>query len=213
MFFWSMALTSDTTADSPANPEGSRWVGRATVAMVGFLGVASFALSYEALRSLAIETGALSPSAAWLLPILVDGAAIIFSLSAFQASAKGAEKDRRWFFSLVVMITLVSVAFNVAHAKKGIVPAAIASLPPILLFAAFESLLRQFRPQAGIKRPAARPKRSEVQRDAKETPPGGEAGERKSRALALAGEGMSNAAISRELGVSPATVSRYLRPQ
>jgi DNA-binding NarL/FixJ family response regulator len=181
--------------------------------MVGFLGVASFALSYDALRSLAIETGALSPSAAWLLPILVDGAAIIFSLSAFQASAKGAEKDRRWFFSLVVVITLVSVAFNVAHAKKGVVPAAIASLPPILLFAAFESLLRQFRPQAAFKRPAARPKRSEMPREPKETPPIEETSERKARAIALAATGMSNAAISRELGVSPATISRYLRPR
>jgi hypothetical protein len=101
MLFWSMPQNSDPTADSLANPKASRWVGRATVAMVGFLGVASFALSYEALRTLAIETGALSPSAAWLLPILVDGAAIIFSLSAFQASAKGAEKNQRWFFSLV----------------------------------------------------------------------------------------------------------------
>ncbi|WP_265594420.1 DUF2637 domain-containing protein [Haloferula sp. BvORR071] len=206
-----MTHTSNLTADSPANFEGSRWVARATVAMVGFLGVASFALSYEALRSLAIETGALSASAAWLLPILVDGAAIIFSLSAFQASARGAEKDRRWFFSLVVVITLVSVAFNVAHAKKGIVPAAIASLPPILLFAAFESLLRQFKPHTTTKRPAARPKRSEIPRDARETSPVEEAGERKARALALAVEGMSNAAISRELGVSPATISRYLR--
>ena len=208
-----MADSNDLTSDCPVKHEGSLWVGRATVAMVGFLGVASFALSYEALRSLAIETGALSPNAAWLLPILVDGAAIIFSLSAFQASAKGAEKDQRWFFSLVVVITLVSVAFNVAHAQKGIVPAAIASLPPILLFAAFESLLRQFRPQAAPKRPLARPKRSEVQRDAKETPTVEVAGERRARAVTLAGEGMTNAAISRELGVSRATVSRYLRPQ
>lgn len=208
-----MANTPDLSADPTAEFDGSRWVGRATVAMVGFLGVASFALSYEALRSLAIETGALSPSAAWLLPILVDGAAIIFSLSAFQASAKGAEKDRRWFFSLVVVITLVSVAFNVAHAQKGIVPAAIASLPPILLFAAFESLLRQFKPQAATKRPAARPKRSEMPKDAKETPSADETIERKARAIALAATGMSNAAISRQLGVSPATISRYLRPQ
>jgi hypothetical protein len=206
-----MVNSNDFAQDSPAKFDGSHWVGRATVAMVGFLGVASFALSYEALRSLAIETGALSPSAAWLLPILVDGAAIIFSLSAFQASAKGAEKDRRWFFSLVVVITLVSVAFNVAHAKRGVVPAAIASLPPILLFAAFESLLRQFRPQAAVKRPAARPKRSEMPTDAKEAPSTEEPRERKARALGLAADGMSNAAISRELGVSPATISRYLR--
>ena len=201
----------DLPSNPPAKIEGSRWVSRATVAMVGFLGVASFALSYEALRSLAIETGALSPSAAWLLPILVDGAAIIFSLSAFQASVNGAEKDRRWFFSLVVVITLVSVAFNVAHAKQGLVPAAIASLPPVLLFAAFESLLRQFRPAQAIKRSAARPKRSEGKKSPKETAATAEPSERKAKALALAAEGLSNAAVARELGVSAATVSRYLK--
>lgn len=206
-----MAHNSDLVPESPAKFEGSLWVSRATVCMVGFLGVASFALSYEALRSLAIETGALPPSAAWLLPILVDGAAIIFSLSAFQASARGAEKDRRWFFSLVVVITLVSVAFNVAHAKRGLVPAAIASLPPVLLFAAFESLLRQFWPHAAPKRPAPRPKRSEGQGSAKETVAVEEPNERKAKALALAAEGRLNASIARELGVSPATVSRYLR--
>jgi hypothetical protein len=206
-----MAHTSDPASDSSVKFEGSRWVSRATVGMVGFLGVASFALSYEALRSLAIETGALPPSAAWLLPILVDGAAIIFSLSAFQASARGAEKDRRWFFSLVVVITLVSVAFNVAHAKQGLVPAAIASLPPVLLFAAFESLLRQFRPLQTTKRPAARPNRSEGRKSAKEGVAAAEPSERKAKALALAAEGLSNAAVARELGVSAATVSRYLR--
>jgi hypothetical protein len=188
-------------------------IGRATAVMVGLLGIASFALSFEALRDLAVRTGALPPQSAWIFPILVDGAAIIFSLSAFRASAVGAENDRRWHFSLVVAISLCSVCFNIAHAEKGLVPSAIAAAPPILLFLAFESLLRQLGPE----RPAVPGKRKlqpKVLPLAKKALPLAsetEGGAKRAKALELATEGFSQARIARELGVSAATVSRWLR--
>jgi hypothetical protein len=188
-------------------------IGRATAVMVGLLGIASFALSFEALRDLAVRTGALPPQSAWIFPILVDGAAIIFSLSAFRASAIGAESDRRWHFSLVVAISLCSVCFNIAHAEKGLVPSAIAAAPPILLFLAFESLLRQLGPE----RPAApakrkpQPKVLPLARKALPATLATEAGAKRAKALKLSGEGLSQAAVARELGVSAATVSRWLR--
>ncbi|MCW1913074.1 DUF2637 domain-containing protein [Luteolibacter sp. GHJ8] len=187
-------------------------IGRATAVMVALLGVASFALSFEALRDLAVRTGALPPKSAWIFPILVDGAAIIFSLSAFRASAVGAESDRRWHFSLVVAISLCSVCFNIAHAEKGLVPSAIAAAPPILLFLAFESLLRQLGPE----RPAApakrKPQRKVLPLAGKALPVAAnpEAGAKRAKALELAGKGLSQAAVARELGVSAATVSRWL---
>ena len=187
-------------------------IGRATAVLVALLGVASFALSFEALRDLAVRTGALPPKSAWIFPILVDGAAIIFSLSAFRASAVGAESDRRWHFSLVVAISLCSVCFNIAHAEKGLVPSAIAAAPPILLFLAFESLLRQLGPE----RPAApakrkpQPKVLPLARKALPLASDTEAGAKRAKALELAGEGLSQAAVARRLGVSAATVSRWL---
>ncbi|MEK7954317.1 DUF2637 domain-containing protein [Luteolibacter soli] len=187
-------------------------VGRLTAILVALLGIASFALSFGALRDLAVRTGALPPQSAWLFPILVDGAAIIFSLSAFRASAVGAERDRRWHFSLVVAISLCSVCFNVAHAEKGLVPSAIAAAPPILLFLAFESLLRQLGPEPPAA-PAKRQPQSKVLPLAPKALPvasNTEAGTKRAKALELAKEGLSQAAVARQLGVSAATVSRWL---
>ena len=185
-------------------------VGRGCVVMVCFLGIACFALSFEALRDLAVKTGALPASVAWVLPIIVDGAAVIYALSAFRASIAGSEKDRRWFFSLVVIITLVSVGLNVAHASKGLLPALISALPPVLLFAAFESLLRGFHPDAAKPGGARKRKASPESGKALSVASDGEAEFRRAKALSLAKEGLSQASIARELGVSAATVSRYL---
>ena len=196
-------------------------MGRFTAVLVGLLGIASFALSFEALRDLAVRSGMPSQSA-WIFPLLVDGAAICFSLSAFRASAVGSESDRRWHFSLVVAISLCSVGFNIAHAEKGVVPSAIAAAPPILLFLAFESLLRQLGPErpATPVAPAKRKPQRKVFPLARKTLPsapkglpvvlGNEVGAKRSKALELAGEGLSQAAVARELGVSAATVSRWL---
>ncbi len=209
---------TDVSIETPVSPSTKTsavdLIGRSTAVMVALLGIASFALSFGALRDLAVRTGALPPGSAWIFPILVDGAAIIFSLSAFRASVIGAERDRRWFFSLVILITLASVGFNVAHAEKGILPSAIAALPPILLFMAFESLLRQIRPERA---PAPVPARKAAQRKAVSEPGkapsaalDSEVEFRRAKALSLAEEGLSKASIARELGVSAATVSRYL---
>jgi len=187
-------------------------IGRFTAVLVGMLGIASFALSFEALRDLAVRTGALPPQSAWLFPILVDGAAIIFSLSAFRASAVGAESDRRWHFSLVVAISLCSVGFNIAHAEKGLVPSAIAAAPPILLFLAFESLLRQLGPERPAAPPKRRPQPKVLPLASKALPvaSNAETGAKRAKALELAKEGLSQAAVARKLGVSAATVSRWL---
>jgi DNA invertase Pin-like site-specific DNA recombinase len=113
---------------------------------------------------------------------------------------------------LVVVISLCSVCFKIAHAEKGLVPSAIAAAPPILLFLAFESLLRQF----GQERPAAPAKRklqAKVLPLAKKALPLAsvtKAGAKRAKALELAGEGLSQAAVARQLGVSAATVSRWL---
>jgi hypothetical protein len=92
------------------------------------------------------------------------------------------------------------------------VPSAIAAAPPILLFLAFESLLRQLGPE----RPAAPAKRKPQPKvlplPSKALPVASniEAGAKRAKALELAKEGLSQAAVARELGVSAATVSRWL---
>ena len=198
------------TPSCPENRETQavRWIGRATAILVGLLAIAAFALSFEALRDLAIVTGAIpNPKQAWLFPVLLDGGVVVFSLAALRASLTGS--DRRWYMTLVVVVTLLSVAFNVAHATRGFLPGIMAGMPPLLLFMAFESLMRQI--QDSFKVPSASKQKS--QRPLPKTisqiclP----CSENKERAIALRVEGWSKSKIANELGVSPSTVTRYLR--
>jgi hypothetical protein len=130
------------TSSENRQPRVVVWIGRTTALLVGLLAIAAFALSFEALRDLAIVSGAIpNPKRAWLFPVLLDGGVVVFSLAALRASLTGG--DRKWFMTLVVMVTLLSVAFNVAHATRGILSAIMAGMPPLLLFLAFESLMRQ----------------------------------------------------------------------
>ena len=56
--------------------------------LVALLALASFSLSFESLRGLAIETRVVSPSLGWIFPLIVDGAIVVFSLSALRASLR-----------------------------------------------------------------------------------------------------------------------------
>lgn len=123
------------------------FISTLTVVLVTLLGLASFTLSFEALWHFAHESGALSRERAWLFPLVVDGAILVFSISALRSSIVG--EDTRWAMSLVVFSTLASVVFNVAHAPSGIMPALIGATPPVLLFLSFESLLRQINSSLG----------------------------------------------------------------
>lgn len=189
-------------------PQAVLWIGRATAILVGLLAIAAFALSFEALRDLAVVTGAIpNPKQAWLFPVLLDGGVVVFSLAALRASLTGS--DRRWYMTLVVVVTLLSVAFNVAHATRGFLPGIMAGMPPLLLFMAFESLMRQiqdsFNVPSASKQKAPRPLPRTTSPICLPCP------ENKERAIALRAEGWSKSKIAKELGVSPSTVTRYLR--
>jgi DNA invertase Pin-like site-specific DNA recombinase len=81
-------------------------------------------------------------------------------------------------------------------------------MPPLLLFMAFESLMRQIqdslKPQDGKTpkkpRPSTKPN----------LPTAIPSSENRERAATLRDQGWSKSKIAKELGVSPATVSRYL---
>lgn len=92
-------------------------ISRITVVLVLLLAFASFALSFEALSDLAARSGAIAPSKAWIFPLLIDGAVIIFSTAALRASIFGRTD---WFsIGLVVVTTLASIVLNIAHAQAN----------------------------------------------------------------------------------------------
>ena len=107
--------------------------------MVAMLALGSFTLSFEALRALVVEMKIVSPDLAWIFPLIVDGAIVVFSLSALRASLR--QEKTLWLRSLVIFATLGSMAFNIAHVEATYLSMILAGTPPTLLFLSFEALM------------------------------------------------------------------------
>jgi len=107
--------------------------------LVALLALASFSLSFESLRGLAIETNVVSPELGWIFPLIVDGAIVVFSLSALRASLR--KEQTQWLRGLVIFATCGSILFNIAHVEPSWLARILAATPPILLFLSFEALM------------------------------------------------------------------------
>jgi len=124
----------------------NRLISLLTAAMVAALSCVSFALSYSALRDLALASGAVAPSLAWAWPLVVDGAMIVFSLTILRASLYAEHTVLQW--ALVAAFSALSVALNVIHAPSNAVAWVVAGVSPIALLLSFESLMSQIRTSA-----------------------------------------------------------------
>ena len=182
-----------------------------TASLVAVLAIAAFGLSFEALRDLAASSSVMNREVAWLFPLIVDGGIVVFSLAALRASLCGA--DRRWFMSLVVLVTLISIILNMAHAGAGPLAGFMAAMPPLLLFLAFESLMRQVHdtvmgPEAKVpvKARTKRPKAPVALRAVADD----DIALRRARAEQLLAQGLSRKRIAREMNMAPSTIRRYL---
>lgn len=122
----------------------TRALNRGTTCGVISLAVAGFAMSYEALHSLAVEQGVPTPLA-WMWPLVVDGFIVVASLSVVRAVADGRHGVYAWL--LVLAFSAISVAFNVIHAAPTLVARFVAAIPPTALVLSFELLMRQLRQQ------------------------------------------------------------------
>ena len=114
-----------------------------TCGVIG-LAAAGFAMSYQALHSLAVEHG-VPATLAWMWPLVVDGFIVVASLSVVRAVADGRHAVYPWL--LVLAFSSISVAFNVAHAAPTLVARIVAAIPPTALVLSFELLMRQLRQQ------------------------------------------------------------------
>ena len=107
--------------------------------MVALLAVASFSLSFEALRQLAVEQAVVTPGLSWVFPLVIDGAIVVFSMSALRASLR--EEPTLWLRGLVVFVSSGSVLFNICHVEGRWLAMLLAASPPVLLFLSFEALM------------------------------------------------------------------------
>ncbi|MEC5129018.1 DUF2637 domain-containing protein [Verrucomicrobiales bacterium BCK34] len=137
---------SETAAprSTSSSPVGSavKLLSIFTGLLVALLAVGAFALSFDALQHLAEENGVTS-ELTWVWPLVLDGAIVVFSLSALRASLY--RESIRYPMALVVIATAASVLFNVAHAPNGLLAHTMAAVPPVFLFLSFELLMRQLR--------------------------------------------------------------------
>jgi hypothetical protein len=120
----------------------TRAVNRGTTSGVVALALAGFAMSYDALHSLAAQQGVAAPLA-WLWPLVVDGFIVVASLSVVRAVADGRAAIYPW--GLVLAFSAISVAFNIVHAAPTPVARLVAAIPPAALVLSFELLMRQLR--------------------------------------------------------------------
>ncbi|MCB0037226.1 MAG: DUF2637 domain-containing protein [Anaerolineales bacterium] len=113
-----------------------------TGTLVLFVAAGAFWLSFEALRDLAHQVG-IATQRAWLYPIIIDGAIIIFSLSVLRASLNRENPLYPWV--LVGSFTALSVILNIVHAQIDLLARFLAAIPPVALFLSFELLMGQIR--------------------------------------------------------------------
>jgi hypothetical protein len=119
----------------------------AAVVITASIGVASFVLSFAALRDLAARAG-IPEQLAWLWPLIVDGTILqatmaVVVLAGYQDQAH----SRRYFWTVLTCAAAVSVGANALHAvmpagapMEPWLAAAIAVVAPVSLLAATHGL-------------------------------------------------------------------------
>jgi hypothetical protein len=124
-----------------------RWVQPTSAAGVLGIGAAAFLLSYDALHSLALASG-VRPGLARIWPGVLDGFIVVATLTV--VAAKRASRPTWYPWTLVVLFSAASVAFNILHALDqalapagGWVAALVFAMPPVALVLATHLLLQQ----------------------------------------------------------------------
>ena len=192
-----------------------------TAALVVLLALGCFILSFEALWHFAERSGAIAVERAWVFPLVIDGSIIVFTVSALRCSIVG--ESERWPLTLVIISTGFSVLFNIAHAPGGILTALVSAMPPLLLFLAFESLMKQVRSnlrargmlavnpavqlESANRTKGSMPAKSRSKQTSEKTASSCTA-EKREEALRLLQNGVPKRAVARDLSMSLSTVRR-----
>jgi len=113
--------------------------------LLGIISLAAMALSFAALADLARENDMPFPM---LLPVIVDSAALGFSVAAYRASVANRSEWR--YSALVAAFTLLSAFLNVAHVWRGdatehVLRYGLHALPPVVAYLILEVLLHEVR--------------------------------------------------------------------
>lgn len=116
-----------------------------TISVVVLAGIAAL-LSYKHMRTLVLEYGETSWTAA-LLPVSVDGMIVASSMTLLADSRNG-QRSGLLPWTLLVVGSTASLAANVAVAEPSLVGRLIAAWPSAALIGSYELLMRQIRRNA-----------------------------------------------------------------
>lgn len=120
-----------------------RTLRTATTTLVLAIAGIAFLVSFDAISTYAVRTGAFPPVLGWCAPLLVDSFTLAACLVILARSRDGARARYAW--SLVMVSSAVSVALNVAHAPAHPSARLVAALPPAALLASVELVMSEAR--------------------------------------------------------------------
>lgn len=110
-----------------------RFINWVTASLVVIIFLAAFFLSFTSISDLAKENGI---KYYLLYPVILDG--FIVTAAMFRLRNSLLAETTKLDAPLVILATIVSIAFNVLHAPEELLPQFMAGLIPVVLFAAFE---------------------------------------------------------------------------
>ncbi len=142
-------------ATTPGTPRGDRLVLAAAGALVAAVAVLAFLVSFDAISTHAVATGAFPPALGWAAPLLVDTFTVAATLVVYARSRAGIRAPFAWAY--VAASTLASLLLNIAHAPDHLDAQLIAALPPLAQLAAIELLMSEARRLTRPTPPAALP--------------------------------------------------------
>lgn len=121
----------------------SKSIAYLTSILFALVAIGSFALSYNALRAIAIANGIPDNWLGDIWPLLVDFSLIVFSLAVVTAHLYSESTRKQWV--LVTIYTIATITFNMLHAPDTLLARFIAAIPPVSLFFSFELLMEQLK--------------------------------------------------------------------
>lgn len=142
----------------PTGPASRRWAVITAVAGTVFIAGGAFWLSFTALADLAARSG-VGGSQAWAWPLIVDGIIVVATVAVV---ALAGQRSAWYPWALLIGGALVSVTANAIHAVvaadadvPGVLAAAVAAVPPVVLLAITHLTVILTRPQLAAEAPAS----------------------------------------------------------
>lgn len=113
------------------------------LAAFGLIAAAAFVQSFEALRDVAADVGAVAAHLAWLTPLLIDGTIVAASAVLWSRAL-----DRQTHLAALGVVAgagAVSIGANMLHADPSWIARGLAALPPVALLVSVELAMAEVR--------------------------------------------------------------------